>query len=47
MGGSKNAWIFHAQPHQIVDVEKSAVIDLLGRDFPMGEPVSLRFQQPM
>ena len=47
MGGSKNAGIFHAQPHQIVDVEKSAVIDLLGRDFPMGQPVSLRFQQPM
>ena len=47
MGGSKNARIFHAQPHQIVDVEKSAVIDLLGRDFPMGQAVRLRFQQPM
>ncbi len=38
---------FDAQPGQIVDVEKPAVVDLLGGNAPVGDPISLLLQQPM
>ena len=47
VGRGKNLRIIHPQAGQVVDVEKSAVIDFLGRNPPIRQPVSLRFQQPM
>ena len=38
---------FDAQPGEIVDVEKAAVIDLFGGDAPEREPVGLRLEQPV
>ena len=38
---------FDAQPGEIVDVEKAAIVDLLGRDAPERDPVGLFFEQPM
>ena len=37
----------HAQPGEIVDVEKAAVVDLLRRDPPIGDAVGLGFEQPV
>ena len=38
---------FDAQPGEVVDVEKPAVVDLLGGDPPAGEAIGLRFEEPM
>ena len=34
--------VLHPQRGQLVDVEEAAVVDLLGRDAPVREPVRLR-----
>ena len=38
---------FDAQPGEVVDVEKPAIVDLLGRDAPEREPVGLFLEQKM
>src|SRR5205814_8761340 len=38
---------FDAQPGEVVDVEKPAVVDFLGRDPPAGEAIGLRFEEAM
>jgi hypothetical protein len=37
--------VFHAQRRQLVHVEEPPVIDLLGCDTPVGEPVRLLVEQ--
>src|SRR5579864_4451484 len=37
--------IFHAQADQIIDIEEAAIVDLLSRHAPEGQPVHLRLQQ--
>ena len=39
--------IFHVDSHQMVDVEKTAIIDLMSGGAPVGKPVNLFFQQLM
>jgi hypothetical protein len=42
---SNTGRVFHAQRRQLVHVEKPPVVDLLGRNSPVREPVRLRVEQ--
>ena len=44
VGLGKNAGVFHAQAHQVIDVEEAPVIDFLRRNAPVRQPVWLRLQ---
>ena len=45
MRGGKDLPALHAQGGQLVDVEKAPVIDLIGGDAPVGQPVNLFIEQ--
>src|SRR5262245_7937152 len=47
MYGIEGAAVFHAQPGQCVDVEKSPVVDLAAGKSPMREPIVLALEQVM
>src|SRR5207302_3998863 len=43
--GAEDVWVFDANRGQLVDVEEAAIVDLVGRDAPVAQPVSLLRQQ--
>src|SRR5579872_3415306 len=45
MDGGKHFGIFHADCHQLINVEETAVIDLVGGDSPVTQTVRLPAQQ--
>ena len=47
MNGIEGAAVFHAQPGQCVDVEKSPVVDLAAGKSPMRESIVLALEQVM
>ena len=47
VGMAKNFFIFDAQRNQLVDVEKSPIIELFRGDFPKRQPIPLLRQQPI
>ena len=47
MNGVEGAAVFHAQPGQRVNVEKSPVVDLAAGKSPMREPIVLSLEQMM
>ena len=47
MGMAINFFIFHAQGDELVDVEKSPVIELFRRDFPKRQAIPLLREQPI
>ena len=47
MGRIKNSRVLHAQRDEIVDIEESPIVDLLGGDFPKGQAIMLLRQQPV
>ena len=47
MDAIESAAVFDAQPSQRVDVEEAAIVDLAGRETPIGEAVMLSLEQVM
>src|SRR5690625_1050374 len=47
MRGLEHPRIFHAQRGQIMNIEETAVVDLIRRRLPMRQTISLLLQQPV
>ena len=47
MGRLEHRAILHADRGQLVDVEKSAIVDLVGRDLPEAQPIGLVGEQTL
>ena len=45
VGGGEDRLVLHAQTREIADVEEPAIVDLVGRDPPIGRTIGLPLQQ--
>ena len=43
--GFEDRRVFHPQGRELVDIEEAPIIDFLGRDTPVGEPIGLLIEQ--